>query len=78
MSWCEKTLMNQLHGETVKFKRKQAFVARVIKKQNFVNDSPRSSGNQGKYIKKVSFPCLLLEATLSIFNFSFSLKNYFL
>jgi len=58
--------------------RKQAFVARVNKKQNFVTDRPISNAGQGKYIKKVSFPCLLLETALSIFNFSFSLKNYFL
>jgi len=52
--------------------RMQAFVARLNKKQNFVTDSPISNAMQGKYIKKVSFPCLLLEPELSVFNFSFS------
>jgi hypothetical protein len=38
----------------------------VNKKQNVEIDSPATSGGQGKYMKYVSFPWLLLVVALSV------------
>ena len=50
-------------------------VARISKKQNFETDSSASSGGGEKYVKYLTFSWPPLEATLSIFNVSLSVKK---
>jgi hypothetical protein len=48
---------------------------RVNKKQNTETDSSASSGDQGKYMKYVSFSWPPFAAALTILKFSFFSKN---
>lgn len=58
--------------------RNKSFLASLNQKQNVQIDNPSSSGGHGKYMKHLSLPWPLLEATQSIFNVSFLLQsNYF-
>jgi hypothetical protein len=59
------------------FRRSTDHKQRANKKQNVEIDSAASSGGQGNYMKYVSFPWFLLEAALSILNFSRHVKNNF-
>jgi hypothetical protein len=49
----------------------------TFKLKNPEVDSLASSGDQAKYMKYVSFPLPLLEAALSIFNFTSFVKKRF-
>jgi hypothetical protein len=62
-------MLYEFSGSSREQIKNESFLSRVNEKQNVEQDSPVSSGVQGKYMKYVRFSWPPLEVELPLYNF---------